>query len=999
MSADSGGAAASTGPEGFPAGVFTIPAGVRFIDALARGLLGAASGPEALASTTVLLPNRRSCAALADAFARHSETEALLLPEIAPVGDVDDEEAMDPEDVPDSGILEIPPAIPELRRQLLLTRLILSSPTGAELPEAGQAARLAQELARFLDQVQTERLGFDGLERLVPAELAEHWQITLDFLRLATEHWPAILEEEGAADPALRRDRLIAQRLQTWRERPPGPVVVAGTTGSVPATRDLMAWASGHEAGAVVLPGLDRRIGKAAWEALNPTHPQFGLKQVLERLGRTPAEVDIWPGAEPTATAAARERVIAAAMRPAGAPPETVAPAVLEAALAGVGRISCPGPRQEACTIALLLREALETEGKTAALVTRDRGLARRVAAELRRWGIEIDDSGGLRLDLTPAGSFLAAISRLIAERWAPVAVLAALKHPLAAGGHRRGVFLGRVRRLERAALRGPRPEPGGDGLSKALAETGPPPWLASWLEEVRGILAPLERLVQSDAGADVADLAAAHAAAAEALAATDDTPGGDRLWKDESGNAAAAFLSELAEAGRGLRLRAGAEWPGLVETLMRARVARPRRDGHSRLAIRGVLEARLIGADRIVLGGLNEGSWPAEPAGDPWMSRPMRQAFGLPPPERRIGLAAHDFSQAFAASEVFLTRATRVEGTPTIPSRWLLRLENAMPGAPALLDGGAGDWTAWQAALDRPREPVRMPPPRPCPPVAARPRRLSATQIETLIRDPYAVYARHVLALRALDPIDADPGAADRGLFVHAALDEFLEKFPGDLPDDALAALLELGREVLAREGLAHRPGVRAFWWPRFERAAAWFLDRERERRAGIDRTFAEISGAWEFDAPAGPFRLTARADRIDLTRDGTATIVDYKTGTPPARRDVVSGAAPQLVLEAAIAEAGGFEGVPAMPVSELAYWRLGGGDPPGEIVSVGGADPDLVSRVRDGIKALIADYDDPEMPYWAQPEPRLAPRYSDYLHLERLAEYAPDPVRGVRR
>lgn len=996
MSADPGGAAASTGPEGFPAGVFTIPAGVRFIDALARGLLRTASGPEALAATTVLLPNRRSCAALADAFARHSEAEALLLPEIAPVGDIDDEEGVESEDLLESATLEIAPAIPELRRQLLLTRLILSSPTGAELSEAGQAARPAQELARFLDQVQTERLGFDGLESLVPAELAEHWQVTLRFLRLATEHWPAILEDEGATDPALRRDRLTARRLQTWRERPPGPVVVAGTTGSVPATRDLMAWASRREAGAVVLPGLDREIGKAAWEALNPAHPQFGLKQVLEELGRTPAEVGIWPGAEPTATAAARERVIAAAMRPAGAPPEAVDPAVLETALAGVSRISCPGPREEACTIALLLREALETEGKTAALVTRDRGLARRVAAELRRWGIEIDDSGGVRLDLTPAGSFLAAISRLIAERWAPIPVLAALKHPLAAGGHRRGTFLGRARRLERAVLRGPRPEPGGDGLSKALAETGPPPWLTSWLEEVRGILAPLERLVQSDAGADIADFAAAHAAVAEALAATDDTPGMDRLWKDESGDAAAAFLSELAESGRGLPLNAGAEWPGLLETLMRVRVVRPRRDRHSRLAIRGVLEARLIGADRIVLGGLNEGSWPAEPAGDPWMSRPMRQGFGLPPPERRIGLAAHDFAQAFAAPEVFLTRATRVEGTPTIPSRWLLRLENAVPGAPAVLDGEAGEWTAWQAALDRPPEPVRIPPPQPRPPVAARPRRLSATRIETLIHDPYAVYARHVLVLRALDPIDSHPGAAERGMFVHAALAEFLKQYPGELPDDALAALLELGREVFDREGLAHRPGVRAFWWPRFERAAAWFLDRERERRAGIDRSFAEITGAWEFEAPAGPFKLTARADRIDLMKDGTIEIVDYKTGTLPAKRNVVSGAAPQLVLEAAIVEAGGFEGVPAMPVSDLAYWRLGGGDPPGEIVSVGDADPDLVSRVRDRIKTLIAAYDDPEMPYLP---PSIAPRHSDYLHLERLAEHAPDPVRTVRR
>lgn len=1001
MSADPGEAAAPTKPEGFPAGVFTIPAGVRFIDALARGLLQAAGGGETLAATTVLLPNRRSCAALADAFARHSEAEALLLPEIAPVGDIDDEEGVDPEDLLDSRTLETAPAIPELRRQLLLTHLILSSRTEEELSEAGQAARLAQELARFLDQVQTERLGFDGLESLVPAELAEHWQVTLRFLRLATEHWPAILEEEGATDPALRRDRLIARRLQAWRERPPGPVVVAGTTGSVPATRDLMAWVSRHETGAVVLPGLDRGIGKAAWEALDPAHPQFGLKRVLEELGRTPAEVGIWPGAEPTATAAARERVIAAAMRPAGAPPEAVDPEVLETALAGVSRISCPGPREEACTIALLLREALETEGKTAALVTRDRGLARRVAAELRRWGIEIDDSGGRRLDLTPAGSFLAAISRLIAERWAPVPVLAALKHPLAAGGRRRGFFLRCVRRLERDVLRGPRPEPGGGGLSKALAETGPPPWLASWLEEVRGILAPLERLVQSDSGADVADFAAAHAAAAEALAATDEAPGKDRLWKDESGDAAAAFLSELAESGRGLRLRAGAEWPGLVETLMRTRVVRPRRDRHSRLAIRGVLEARLIGADRIVLGGLNEGSWPAEPAGDPWMSRPMRQEFGLPPPERRIGLVAHDFAQAFAAPEVFLTRATRVEGTPTIPSRWLLRLENAMPDASAVLDGEAGQWAAWQAALDRPPEPVRMPFPRPCPPVAARPRQLSATQIETLIRDPYAVYARHVLALRALDPIDADPGPPERGMFVHAALAEFLDKFPGDLGDDATAALFELGREVLDREGLAHRPGVRAFWWPRFERVATWFLDLERERRPGIDRSFAEISGVWEFDAPAGRFKLTARADRIDLTKDGTIDIVDYKTGTPPAKRNVLSGAAPQLVLEAAIAEAGGFEGVPARPVSELAYWRLSGGEPPGEIVSVGGADPDpdLVSRVRDRIETLIAAYDDPEMPYLPQPESSLAPRYSDYLHLERLAEYAPDPVRTARR
>ena len=975
-----------TGPAAAPRGVFAIPAGVRFVDALARGLLAANAGaPAALAAITVLLPNRRSCRALIDAFARHSRAGALLLPAVAPIGEIDAEETVLDGDADDSADLALPPAIPELRRRLLLTRLILAAPGETRVSDPAQAARLARELAGLLDQIHTQRIGFEGLEDLVPAELAEHWQITLGFLRLLSEHWPAILDTEGALDPAMRRNRVIERRIEAWRaDRPAGPVVIAGSTGSIPAVRALMKFVHGAGLGAIVLPGLDRTLAEPALSALGPTHPQHGLVQLLAGLGLSPGDVAPWPGAEPTPEAAHRDRLIAAAMRPASVPPDPIDRANLDRAVSAVTRIDCAGPREEAVTAALLLREVLETEGKTAALVTPDRGLARRVAAELRRWGVEIDDSGGRRLDLTPPGAFLRLTARLAAERWAPVPLLAALKHPMAAGGLDRGAFLGRVRAIERRVLRGPRPEPGADGLIRALEQAGAPADLVRWIEGVRAVLAPLE----GDRAAPIPELVAAHVACVEALAATAGAAGAERMWAGEAGEAASGFLSELAEAGRDFGEIPARSWSDLLEALMRPAVIRPRRAGHDRIGIWGVLEARLIGADRLILGGLNEGIWPAEPPPDPWMSRPMRAAFGLPPHERRIGQAAHDFAQAFAAPELFLTRATRLAGSPTVPSRWLLRLENAVPGRPLDLRRGAARPLAWRRALDGPAATVVLRAPAPTPPLAARPRQLSVTQIEVLIRDPYAVYARHVLGLRALEAIDADPGAAEQGTFVHHALDAFLRAFPDEIPVDARAQLLDMGRRALGP--LSHRPGVRAFWWPRFERVADWFLARERERRAGIARTWTEIDGAMSIQTPGGPFTLTAKADRIDLTTDGRAAIIDYKTGVLPTRRDIAAGAAPQLPLEAAILEAGGFGAVAAAPVAELAYWRLGGGDPPGETVGVADADPALVARTRDGLARLIAAYDDPDMPYVPQPDPRLAPRYSDYRHLERLEEYA---------
>ena len=981
--------------------VVTIPPGASFVDALAAGLCARfGAEPLALTQATVLLPTRRACRALGEAFLRHGGGEALLLPRMMPIGDMDDE-ALSPADEPAvAEAAEIPPAIPGLRRRVLLSRLILHHAAGPELWRHGpvtpaQAARLADGLADFLDQVQTEGLSFDRLHDLVPERYAQHWQVTLDFLTILTEHWPAILAEEGCVDPAERRNRLIAARCRAWRTAPPqGPVIAAGSTGTIPATAELLEMVVALPDGMVVLPGLDTTLGADDAAALPPTHAQAGMVRLLGRLGVAPGEVAAWPDAGRDVTPAMRATLINAALRPPRAAAPPLPEAAVRRALDGVRLIACPGPQEEAGVIALAMRRALETPARTAALVTPDRALARRVAAELRRWGVEIDDSAGTPLADTAPGVFLRLAAAFAAERAAPVALLSLFKHPLACGGMAAGAFRARVRLLETTTLRGPRPAPDFDGLRRVVGSNAAAEGLLPWLDTLAAMAQPLMAALQGPA-APAADLLAAHIAFAEALAAGPDGDGSARLWAGEAGEAAAGFIAQLNEAAHRFAPLAGRDYPALFEVLMSTEVVRPRYGLHPRLHIWGLLEARLQHADLICLGGLNEGVWPPVARADPWLSRPMRAAFGLPLPERRIGLTAHDFAQAFSAPELLLTRAGRVEGTPTVPSRWLLRLENVLDGAGmdgrALLEKQAdGDnWLGWQAAMDRPEAVQPALPPCPRPPLAARPRRLSVTQVETWMRDPYAVYARHILKLRALEAIDASPGAADRGTVTHEAIDAFLRAHPEALPEDICAVLLQLGEQAFGERLLA-RPGVRAFWWPRFARIAAWFAEQEPLYRARVAAIGSEITGALELPAPGGPFTLVAKADRIDRLKTGGLAIIDYKTGAPPSKKEIREGFAPQLPLEAVIAAAGGFEGIAPAEVSELGFWRLSGGDPAGQQSSAGDDIGALTAAARDGLGELIARFDDPETPYLSQPDPRHAPRFSDYTHLARVQEWS---------
>lgn len=961
--------------------VFTIPAGLSFVDSLARHLLEEAGDePLRLAEALVLLPNRRACRSLREAFLRQSGGKPLLLPRMRTVDDADlDEMELSAEDP-----LDIPPPMDPLARRLLLTRLVMAmgGGRGGQAPGPDQAARLASELANLLDSVQIERLSFDKLAALVPEDYASHWQATLEFLEIVTGAWPVILAEQKALDPHERINRMLAAQAERWRDEPPAfPVIAAGSTGTRPATAELLAVVAALPAGKVVLPGLDLELDEASWAALDASHPQHSMKRLLERLGVERRRVrPLLPSPDPRRD---RVRLVAEALRPAATCDAwRDLPLLPPATLEGVTRLDCPGPREEAAAIALMLRQALEDEERTAALVTPDRDLARRVAAELKRWDLHIDDSAGTPLGLTEPGTFLRLTAEMVAEAFAPHATLACLKHPLAAGGQDAAAFRAMVRRLELGVLRGPRPGPGVGGLRAATTDAR----LSRWLEGLDALARPFATLLGEEA-APFADLVRAHMEFAESLAGEPLRPGPERLWRGEAGEAAARFAATLAQAAPALGIIPTRCYAGLFDELMAAEVVRSPWGSHPRLFLWGPMEARLQQADLMVLGGLNEGTWPPEAGADPWMSRPMREAFGLPPHERRIGLSAHDFAQALAAPKVVITRSHRVEGAPTVPSRWLLRLEAVMEATGLSFAEDGSPWLDWQALLDdAPKEEVRRPAPRP--PVEARPRKLSVTDIETWMRDPYGVYAKRVLALKALRPIDEDPGAADYGSLVHKAIEGFLLAFPDGLPDDAEERLVAIGEEVF-REALA-RPGVWAFWWPRFRSVARWVVARERDRRPRLRRIHCEVDGQLAVDAPAGPFLLHARADRVDEMRDGTIALIDYKTGAPPSVKEVAAGYAPQLPLEAAIARHGGFKDVPAAEVSELAFWRLKGGEQGGEERHAGTDPAALAGEALAGLKALVAAFDSPDTPYEARPHPDKAPKYSDYLHLARVKEWA---------
>ena len=974
--------------------VFAIPASAPFAETLAKGLLAQVDTDKdklALSRTTIYLPTRRAVRNFAEVFARELGGAALL-PDMKPLGDVDEDDFLFDASGND---LTLPPAIAPMRRQLQFAALVREFRKHDAPLTFAQAASLAGGLTQFFDEAQTQRADLSQLEKIVPTQFAQHWERVWKFLDILRTAWPAILESEGAIDPAARRDAALTALAQHLKERPPqGPVIAAGSTGSIPATADLLRVIANLPNGAVVLPGLDRELDKTSWNDLDEGHPQYGMRELLRGMGVKREDVRDW---QPVAAAnAPREMLLRETLRP--APTTDAWRAIAESGTGeiakgfdGLSVLNAAHPGEEAASIALILREVLETPGKTAALVTPDRNLARRVAAEMRRWDIRIDDSAGVPLANTPPGAFLCLLAEAADAKFAPVALLALLKHPLASGGEDTVTFRAHVRELD-LVLRGPRPDPGLDGIARRIEakiadrksrgrDTASLTALAQWFANLAEILRPSNEILT---GSDIllSDVLEHHIATAEALSVTD--AGALPLWSGEAGNIAATFAAALEEAAADLPSIEASSYPVLFRALAEGPKVRPVFGRHPRLSILGPLEARLQSFDTVVLGGLNEGTWPQSASADPWLSRPMRKSLGLEQPERAIGLSAHDFAALASGPRVILTRALKADGSPTIASRWLQRLEQLAKGL-RLEERLKPEqpYEQWTRALNQtPAQHIERPAPRP--PVALRPRDLTVTEIETWLRDPYAIYAKHVLKLRPLDPLDGEIGPLERGTAVHDALEIFLKEYRDHLPTDATQRLIEIGNEIFAKEGVPH--SVLAIWRPRFERAAKWFVEAERKRRAGIAQIFLEIEGKRTFANDT--FLLRCRADRIDILRSGGAAIIDYKTGKPPTDKQVRT-LSPQLPLEGAILGGGGFADIGARTTDELIYIRFSGDASAGEVrwVKDGAA---LVAKAEADLTDLIALFDDPEHPYLSRIRPYRADTPGDYDHLARVREWS---------
>ncbi|MBL6853687.1 MAG: double-strand break repair protein AddB [Alphaproteobacteria bacterium] len=963
------------------ANVFTIPPSANFAEALARGLIGQlGEGPFALADAVIYLPTRRAQRTFGDAFARVLGGAALL-PQFKALGDVEEDEF-----IFDAETLDLPPAITPMRRMLLLATMVRRWYRATHGEDIGfaQATALAEGLAKVMDEVETLGADLAHLDRVIPGTLAAHWEKVKDFLDLLNREWPKILTDEGRIGPATRRNlalQALAARLKSAPSE--GPVIAAGSTGSIPATAALMQAILEHPNGSVVLPGLDRELDLASWNDLDPGHPQFGMKQLLGRLGLQRADVRDWCGDGN----ARRERVLREALRP--APTTDAWRAIADAkdarsigdGLAGVSLVEAADPMEEAITIAVILREALETPGKTAALVTPDRTLGRRVASELQRWDIEVDKSAGVPLSDTPPGTFLSLLAEAAAERFAPVPLLALLRHPFATLGRSDTAgFRATVRALD-LALRGPRPDVGLDGIATFLRKARPrAEGLRDWFASVSTALRPIEAAT-SNPDVKLAELVAAHLASADALA-------GSALWQAEAGEAMARFLEELIDAANAIPPVEPGAYAALFRKLALRQTVRRNRSGHPRLAILGPLEARLQSFDTIVLGGLNEGTWPRTPGADPWFSRPMRLALGLEQPERAIGQSAHDFAMLCAGPRVVLARAMKADGVPTIASRWVQRLNQLATGLGlrnerADVLAPAEDYLLLARSLYDAGKPQRIDPPSFAPPVEARPKRLPITDIENWLRDPFTIYAKRVLNLRILDPLDAEIGPMERGTAVHRILERFVKEQPGPLGSDAAAKLCAIAEEVYAADGI---PGsVLALWRPRFARAAEWFVEIERERRTGIALSFTEIEGRAKLTPD---FELYGIADRIDVLANGGAAILDYKTGNPPTNPQIEIFLTPQLLLEAALLKAGGFPGIGERDARELLYIQISGGRKAGKIQPID--DLGLINGAVAKLLAHIALFEQEATPYLSRPHPQFAREEGDYDHLARVREWS---------
>ena len=951
--------------------VYGTYAGQAFPDTLLEGLSTRLQGaaPEDWARVEVYVNTRRMQRRLAELFL---QGPARLMPKFHLVTDL----AHDPL------LTDLPMPVPTLKRRLEIAQLVRKLIQRVEgLAPASAVFDLANSLAGLMDEMQGEGIAPDVIEGLDISDFSGHWERALQFISIVQRYF----EGGEAPDEEARQRASVLALTQRWQENPPDhPILVAGSTGSRGTTFHLMTAVAGLPQGAVVLPGFDFDMPSRVWAQLSDPktsedHPQYRFSRLLNALELTSDHVIPWTAAEPQV--AARNRLVSLALRPAPVThnwrQEGPHLTELDQATQDITWLEAPNQRVEAKAIALRLRQAAEL-GQTAAVITPDRNLTRRISTALAAWNITPDDSAGIPLNLTAPGRFLLHVLDLAQSQLTSETLLVLLKHPLTHSGSERGQHLRNTRELELYLRRsGPAFLTAQALLQWAEKEDHYRPWVdwinANVFDQWPQGPQPLENWITH------------HHKLAEGLSAGLVGEDGE-LWEQAPGRDTKTEIENLtryAPAAGDVEL---IDYTAILRGVLSAGQTRDQNHVHSNILIWGTLEARVQSADLVILAGLNDGTWPEPPAPDPWLNRSLRLQAGLLLPERRIGLSAHDFQQAIGAKTVWLTRSLRSDDAETVPSRWLNRIENLLNGLEKPDDASwmdhmrarGNEWLGKVEALEEPQVAPLSIRPSVAPPVASRPERLAVTDIKHLIRDPYAIYARRVLNLRRLDPLTKSPDAPLRGTLIHDLLEAFLKTGPWTNAEVAKATLLTLAEERF--QSTVPWPAARRMWLARVVRFAEWFVTHEMKRQARILSTKTEIEG--DVNLPELNFTLAGTADRIDLLNDGTAHIYDYKTGKPPSPAQQLHFDK-QLLLEVEILRRGGFPGLGPLKVAGATY--IGLDNAPSELPA-----PIDETDVWSDFSKLIRAYQSPEQGYAARRAMLKADDASDYDHLARYGEWS---------
>lgn len=927
--------------------IYTVGLSEDFVDKLATFILEKhRDNPFDMAQTHIILPTKRSCLMVREAFLRASQNHSLLLPQMSALYELDNLDE------------HLPSPMPSLNRTLLLARLCAQKPnvTGMD-----KALMIAISLGELLDEFYQYEANINSLTSLVQEkQFAEHWNETVAFLDIIHTEWPKILAQNNQIDEMDYRIRMIKSYAQKWRENPPeNSIIMAGFDGAIPAVIELASVIHDLPNGILFLNGADTSLTKEEFNRLPPIHAQYPLKRLLDGIRVKPSDIKRLNDSQPPA-----EHLMWEMLKPTQETHQwQYVQGIDENALSHVRRFYCETTDEEARCVALLLRNVLEIPEKTAAFVTTDRALARRVALEMKRWGIMLDDSAGTPLSQTPVGIYLMLLVKLALNPQDGHAWLALLKHPLSADLSNPAELRYRIKLAEKTARKDNIPFQYQTKVQlNDLFETFKP-----------NTLKPFSELLKM------------HIQMAERLASSHDRIGFERLWANDAGQTAYTFLTDLMMYADLLGDIEPSYYPKVLELLINGLTVRPKYGMHPRLDILGPIEARLHHADVMIVGGLNEGTFPQYPDIGPWLNRPMRQALGLPAPENKIAVAGMDFAMCFCAKEVYLTRSLKTDGAQTIPSRFLSRLE-------AVLNAAKISWPilqpAWAKMIDKPSENEAIVRPAPKPPVSCRPNRLSVTKIELWMRDPYAIYARYILKLYKLNDLELPKKQQLFGNAVHKTLEQFLKEDSHSLDLDKL---IKLGQRNLMEHGFDEAD--MSFYMPKFYQIAKWFLDIQSQRIHHIKTSFVEQTGETDIEIDDNTiFTLYGTADRIDLLKDGTVEIIDYKTGSVSKKKEVAAGYAPQLPLEGYIVTQGGFKDVGVREVSNLSYWKLSGKNDVSTITTLMSTkqnEADLIETTYHGVKRLVATFNDENVAYESCPAPEKAPRYNDYEHLSRAKEW----------